>query len=245
MTSLAAILFDIDDTLCATTAFAGRARRAAVRAMVAAGLPCDEEDVLRELDEVLIEFGSNYDHHYDKLIQRLCPAGLRGVNPALVVAAGVVAYHDTKFNELAPFEDVEPLFEDLKRAGIRIGVITHGWTVKQAEKLVRMRLVPYLEPESIFISDQIGIAKPNPKIYRAALRDLGLEANQAMYVGDNLIHDIAPAQSVGMTAVWARRAAKRQLLGTGIEPDHTIESFDELRELLAAGYGVEFPKKTA
>ena len=92
---------------------------------------------------------------------------------------------------------------------------------------------------------QIGIAKPNPKIYKAALRDLGLEANQAMYVGDNLIHDIAPAQSVGMTAVWARRAAKRKLLGTGIEPDHTIESFDELRELLATGYGVAFPKKTA
>ena len=245
MSSLAAILFDIDDTLCATTAFAGRARRAAVHAMVEAGLPIDEEVVLRELDEVLIEFGSNFDHHYDKLIQRLCPEGLSGINPALVVAAGVVAYHDTKFRELRAFDDVKPLFRDLQSAGVRIGIITHGWTVKQAEKLVRMGLTPYLEPDSIFISDQIGISKPNPKIYRAALRGLELDAAEVMYVGDNLIHDVAPAQSVGMTAVWARRAAKRKLLGTGIEPDHTIESFEELRELLASRFQVALPKKTA
>ena len=90
MADLKAILFDIDDTLCATTAFAKRARTAAVRAMIDAGLELAEEDVLCELAEVLIEFGSNYDHHFDKLLHRLHPQEL-AVNPALVVAAGFLS----------------------------------------------------------------------------------------------------------------------------------------------------------
>jgi putative hydrolase of the HAD superfamily len=47
--------------------------------------------------------------------------------------------------------------------------------VKQAEKLVRLGIVRYLDPKAIFISDQIGISKPNPKLYLAALRELGLK----------------------------------------------------------------------
>jgi putative hydrolase of the HAD superfamily len=236
---LKAILFDVDDTLFSTTGFARRARRNAVRAMIRAGLDLPEDVVMRELDEVVAEFSSNYEHHFDKLLQRLRPASLRRVNAALVVAAGVVAYHDTKFRELVPFEDVFPLFEDLKRAGVRLGIITHGWTVKQAEKMVRLGLVPYLDPEAVFISDQIGISKPNPKLYQTALRDLGLEPQEVMYVGDSPEHDIAPPKSLGIVTVWARRAARHDIEGTGIEPDHVIRDFGELRVILRERYGLD------
>ena len=56
--------------------------------------------------------------------------------------------------------------------------------MKQAEKLVRLGLVPFLDPKAIFISDQVGISKPNPKLYAVALRELGLEPAEVMYVGD-------------------------------------------------------------
>ena len=206
--------------------------------MVDAGLEAEEADVLRELSEVLAEFGSNYDHHFDKLLQRLRPAGLGELNPALVVAAGVAAYHDTKFKELRPFEDVIPMFEALKRAGIRIGIITHGLTSKQAEKLVRLGVVRYLDPNAIFISEQIGISKPNPKLYRAALNRLQLKPAETMYVGDNPLNDIAPPAELGITAVWAKRAAKREASECGVEPQHTIENFGELLELLKAEYAL-------
>lgn len=238
MGRLQAILFDIDDTLVPTTEFAKKARRNAVRAMIQSGLDVPEDVVLRELDEVLAEFSSNYEHHFDKLIQRLRPDCLRATNSALIVAAGVAAYHDTKFRELAPFDDVFPLFADLKRAGMRLGIVTHGWTVKQAEKLVRLGLVPYLDPRAVFISDQIGISKPNPKLYKLALRDLGLQAAEVMYVGDSPLHDIAPPRSLGMITVWARRAARHGLEGTSVEPHYTVDNFEELRGILARDFGV-------
>lgn len=241
MSRLAAILFDIDDTLFSTTEFARKARTNAVRAMITAGLDLPEEVVLKELDEVLLEFSSNYEHHFDKLLQRLRPRCLERVNAALIVAAGVAAYHDTKFRELAPFDDVYPLFSDLRRIGMRLGIITHGWTVKQAEKLVRLGLVPYLDPKAIFISDQIGISKPNPKLYLTAVRDLGLRPEEVMYVGDSPEHDIAPPRSIGMITVWAKRAAKHPIEKSGIVPHHVIANFDELRRILRDQYELPLP----
>ncbi len=237
MRALDALFFDIDDTLCATTAFAQRARRNAVHAMVNAGLAADPDEVYRELEDVIAEFSSNYEHHYDKLLLRLPRAALEGLNPALVVAAGVAAYHDTKFRELAPFPGALELLRDLKQAGLSVGIITHGLTVKQAEKLVRLGLVPHLDPRAIFISDQIGISKPNPKLYQRALERVGVAAARAMYVGDNPKNDIAPPRSLGMRTCWARLVERH---GATCEPppDHSIRNFDELRELLTKNYAL-------
>jgi len=232
------VLFDVDDTLFSTTAFAGRARRNAVRAMIAAGLEVEEERAAQELSEVLAEFSSNYEHHYDRLLQRLGKDTFAGKNPALIVAAGVVAYHDTKFRELEPFGDARPLLTSLQAAGIQTGVITHGWTTKQSEKLVRLGLVPYLDPAAIFITDQIGISKPNPKLYARALEELGRKPDEVIYVGDSPRHDIAPPQSIGMVAVWVRRAAKRDLEGTDIVPDHVVDDLEGLRTILREVYGL-------
>jgi len=237
--TLRAVLFDIDDTLFSTTQFARVARRNAVRAMIQTGLDLPEEVVLRELEEVLAEFSSNYDHHFDQLLKRLRPKALQQVNPALIVAAGIAAYHDTKFRELRPFEDVVPLLSALRQAGLVTGIITHGWTIKQAEKIVRLGLVPHLDRRAVFISDQLGISKPNPKIYALALRDLGLEAAQAMYVGDSPSHDITPPKSIGMKATWAKRASRHARgLGDAI-PDHEVEDFVVLRTILREQYALK------
>lgn len=238
MSRLKAVLFDIDDTLYSTTAFARSARRNAVRAMVQCGIRLPEEEVANELDEVIREFGSNFEHHYDKLLMRLAHESWAGANPALIVAAGVVAYHDTKFQELHPFPDVRPLLSGLRGAGLRTGIITHGLTVKQAEKLVRLRILPYLDPGAIFISDQVGISKPNPKLYALALRSMKLSAADVMYVGDNLLHDIEPPKSLGMVSVWTRRAAKPGQDSANIVPEHAIEDFRQLAAILREKYAV-------
>ena len=107
---------------------------------------------------------------------------------------------------------------------------------------MRLGLVPFLDPQAIFISDQIGISKPNPKLYATALRTLGIEAGEAMYVGDHPAHDVAPPKSLGMITVWARGAAKHRPEPDAPEPDHVIDGFGELRDLLRADYGVDLPE---
>ena len=94
------------------------------------------------------------------------------------------------------------------------------------------------DPKAIFISDQVGISKPNPKLYQVALRELGLPPGEVMYVGDNPEHDIAPPKSIGMKTVWSRRGTKHGTSNKGIEPDHVVEDFEELARILRERYAV-------
>jgi len=232
MTHIKAILFDIDDTLFPTTAFALQARRAAVAAMVKAGLNFDEEVVFNELLEVIAEFSSNYAQHYNKLVHRLDPTGEQTPNVDLVVAAGVSAYHDTKFRSLEPFADVPAALDYCKQRGWIVGVLSHGWTSKQAEKLIRLGIAHQFDPSAIFISEKIGINKPNPKLYVRAAEELGLDPHEMVYVGDSPAHDVAPARSLGMTTVWARRASKWQSTPEQVGADYVVDTFEELVEFL-------------
>src|SRR5262245_62192879 len=100
MGKLRAVFFDVDDTLYSTTGFAASARRAAVEAMIEHGLKMSADDAYAELGEVIAEFGSNYPHHYDRLLRRLPHGALPDGNPAVLVAAAIGAYHDMKYTSL-------------------------------------------------------------------------------------------------------------------------------------------------
>ncbi|MCA8961005.1 MAG: HAD-IA family hydrolase [Planctomycetes bacterium] len=243
MTPLRAIFFDIDGTLYSTRDFAERARRAAIDAMVQAGVEMPADELYQELAEVIREFTSNYENHFDKLLLRIPRRVYRGRNPALIVASGVVAYHQTKFRHLEPFEDA---YEALRRLAhvddlIR-GVITEGLAIKQAEKLVRLRLDPFLSPHAIFISHQIGISKPNPKLYQRACGDLNLKPSQCMYVGDNPLLDIEPADSIGMITVRIRRGGPFVDQESASPARHDIQNFWDLLEILRTQYGLCLPE---
>ncbi len=235
--SLKAVFFDIDDTLFSTTDFAEGARRAAVDAMRRRGLRLPAEHVMRELSEVISEFSSNYDQHFDKLLLRLPRRSFDGVNPAILVAAGVQAYHDAKPRRLRPFPDVPPVLERLARTDLVRGVITAGLAVKQADKLLRLGVYEFFTPTAIFISDQIGISKPNAKLFQRACEEVGVEPGETMHVGDHPTHDIDPANRLGMVTVLVRRGRHGREEGKS-RPRHELGSFKELLTILRKDYSV-------
>jgi len=240
-----AIFFDIDDTLFSTSEFARRARDASVEAMIAGGLSVTREELRAELDEVVKEFSSNYEHHFDKLLQRLPRRATKGVHHALIVAAGVVAYHETKMRELTAYPDAIALLARLKQAGVNVGIITDGVEVKQAEKIVRLKVLPYLNPQAVYISDSVGVNKPNPKLYLRACADLNLKPASVMYVGDNPKNDIDPPNRLGMTTVRMRRSGKYRDIEGETQPRYEVKHFDELAEILARDFGFFAPPSEA
>ena len=152
-----------------------------------------------------------------------------------------VAYHDTKFRELRPFEDVPEVLSGLKQRGLRSGVVTAGVPVKQAEKLVRMGVVEYFEPAWIFITDQMELTKQDPRHWREVLRRAGVQAERAAYVGDHPVNDIDPPNEVGMVTFLIRRGGKYQ--GPGgpqgrTPPRHEVNDLRELDAILREEYGV-------
>ncbi len=239
MTKLGALFLDIDDTLYSTSEFAATARRNAMDAMIRHGLELSLDEAYAELQEVIQEFGSNYASHYDQLLKRLPADALPEGNPLILVAAAVAAYHDTKFRSLFPFRDVPDVLQQLReKTDLTIGVITEGLQSKQAEKLVRLGVVQWLSPSAIFISDQIGISKPNTKLYQRACDAVGVPAAESMYIGDHPTNDIVPANAIGMVTVRHRWPGGKHAGDDGdVKPDYEIRAFTELVPILRNDFG--------
>jgi putative hydrolase of the HAD superfamily len=238
---LKAVLFDIDDTLFSTTEFSVRARRDAVEAMRRYGLKVPAEELLRELNEAIAEFGSNFEHHFDKLLLRLPRSRLRGVNWSLATAAAIVAYHDAKFTRLTPFDDVVPALDRLSRTNLLLGVVTDGLEMKQAEKLIRLRVASYFPPQAIFISDRIGISKPNPKLFKRACEALEVAPEQTMYVGDHPVKDIDGANGAGLITILVNRQGRHAGVVGATKAAHTIQDFGGLLKLIERDFKVTLP----
>lgn len=235
---LKAIFFDIDDTLYSTSEFAKTARLNSVHAMIGAGLRMKVADCFRELKQIIDEFGPNFEHHYNKLLLRISSDLYAGINSAVIVAAAVVAYHETKVHQLKPYEDVKEVLQTLKAAGLPLGVITDGLEIKQAEKLIRLKLLDYIDPQAIFITGQIGIGKTNVKIYENACQTLGFPPTSCMYVGDNPINDIDPPNKIGMITVLNRRSGKYLSVTGKTEPRHVVHDMWEFLDILRRLYNV-------
>jgi putative hydrolase of the HAD superfamily len=237
--ALDAIFFDIDDTLFSTTVFADKARRSAIDAMIRAGLSAERGAAMKELEEVIAEFSSNYGGHFDKVLDRLGPESFEGHNRAVIVAAGVVAYHATKWSELKVYDDVYEVLQWLAGTSLVRGIVSAGITIKQAEKLVRLDVLGFLTPSAIFFTDQVGFSKPNPKLYRRVLQRLKLQPQRCLYVGDNPTHDIDPCNREGWATVRIRRSGRHAHEEGQTTARHEIRDFFELRRILQDEYGVK------
>ncbi len=237
--TLRAIFFDIDDTLFSTSEFAALARRNAIENMRAHGFRMATEDALRELAEIVNEFSSNYEHHFDKLLRRVPKHYWEGQSETILVSAAVVGYHETKFRELRPYEDAVDVLKLLReQTDLKLGVVTSGLALKQAEKLVRLGVVNLFEPQGIFISDEIGISKPNPKLWLKACTAFGVRPSECIYVGDRPRMDVDPCNRIGMITVLNKRSA-RQFEPGETKPDFEIHNFFDLLDFLRDRFGID------
>jgi len=78
------------------------------------------------------------------------------------------------------------------------------------------------------------VGKPSPAFYHAALAELGVEAGDAVMVGDDIGSDVLGAQAAGLTGALVRTGKFRpsDLEGGGDQPDHVIDGIGQLPDLL-------------
>mgnify|MGYP002851974162 CR=1 FL=1 len=108
-------------------------------------------------------------------------------------------YDYTFGNHNVVFPNSEPLLKELKKREYITGVITNGPAYLQNHKMQQSGLMPYID--MLLVSGDIGIHKPDPRIYEIAAERLGLKPEECVYVGDHPINDIQGALSAGMKAI--------------------------------------------
>jgi putative hydrolase of the HAD superfamily len=138
----------------------------------------------------------------DPELNRYLGAEHRAWDPAMQVGATSVA-----------------LLESLRGRGLKTGLVSNatdpGWLLRA--DLERQGLAQLLD--AVVFSSELGKRKPHPAIYEAALSDLDVAPDRALFVGDRLVEDVQGPAELGMAtvqAVWFRADENPD----GIEPDY-------------------------
>jgi len=128
---------------------------------------------------------------------------------------------------------VREALDDAKERGWRIAVVTNGPVVSQGRKVTATGLEELVD--AVCISEDVGVHKPDPLIFRTAAERAGTTLEGAWMIGDNLDADIAGALGVGARSVWIKRDYDWLTYSSGTEPDLVATDFpDAVAQVLAA-----------
>ncbi len=87
--------------------------------------------------------------------------------------------------------------------------------------------------DSVVTSQDVCAYKPDPKIFHAALEQMGVRPHQAIHVGDSLHSDVSGASQVGIATVWVERTSRIHDIGS-CKPERTISTLAGLESMLRA-----------
>lgn len=203
LSDVRAIAFDLDNTLWDVEPVLARAETR-LGAWLDQNCPriaqrLSREDMRRAREELAQREPHNaHDVTYLRLACLEAHAREHGYEPGL--AAEAFAVFLAARNEVELFADVAPALERL-RARYALASLSNG-----NADLARIGL------QSLFSvslnARQIGAAKPQPRCFERLARDLGLDAGQILYVGDDPVLDVAAARAAGCVTAWMNRRAQ-------------------------------------
>ena len=232
--------FDLDDCLFDSTGLSERARIKGIDAMIELGLKLDRQKAIMLLQEIVNEYGSNSSKHYDYFIRRLNRIENFSISfnqQYKYIAAAVMAYHQEKIDSIELYDDVKPTLKKIRDMGIKSAIISDGIPIKQYEKILRLQIDELVD--LIVITDEVGIRKPNPKLFEYFLEKFGVKGNETIYIGDNLENDIIPAKMNNINTIYIHRGGKYDIslsdlnLRNSSKPDYEISQLYELFDILS------------
>jgi putative hydrolase of the HAD superfamily len=102
---------------------------------------------------------------------------------------------DSMFEGMKPLEPMVAAVRQIREAGLRTGMVSNSWSTGHYDRKLLAELF-----DSIVISAEVGLHKPQPEIYELAAERIGLPPAECLFV-DDLRENCEGAEAVGMTAI--------------------------------------------
>ena len=122
------------------------------------------------------------------------------------------------------FDDVAPALDALRRAGLRIGIVSDADAAWLHASIERNGLAM----DVVVCSEELRCYKPHRSLFTTACDAIGVAPRDAAYVGDNPRADVVGSSNAGMTSVWLNRFGRPWPDGVEPRPDHEIATLDDL-----------------
>jgi len=229
MSSIRAVLFDLDDTLWPIVPVIVRAEnllyawlkehapaiteRVTIESMRARRQQLMATDPVYQLDLALLRRAV--------LLEAFNEAGL----DVRLVDSAMQVFTKAR-NEVTPFDDVLPALKRLQDRYI-LGSVSNG-----VADLHVIGMAHYFRAS--VAAYRVGCAKPDAPIFHEACRALGVAPEEALYIGDDPLLDVEGAQNAGLRAAWINRAelGPDRSLPEHIRPDAVFGNLYDLERWL-------------
>lgn len=226
-----AALFDIDDTLFDRNLAQTKVLELIVRKLPSVFLPFPREQVMEaflESDRLTIaDFdagapSTNLRDTRSRLFLR--QLGISESYADIITGIYVQDYPAA----YAPVAGAITVVEELSKK-YQVGVVSNSMPDVQYRKLETLGLRNMLS--CVVLSEEIGIRKPDPGIFLHAVKTIGRQPAECLYIGDSYTSDIVGAKSAGMQACWFNRISA-SLADNEIKPDFIVKDLLEIPKLL-------------
>jgi HAD superfamily hydrolase (TIGR01549 family) len=158
-----------------------------------------------------------------------------GVDDVELARRSAERYNAYRVKYFALFPGVVDLLRTLRERGIKLGIVTNGLSETHREKIALLQVGEYFD--AIFLSDEVGMVKPDPLLFAHACRALGGAPAHAAMVGDRYDRDIRGAMEAGLYTIWFN-VRNEELPPGAAPPDATCTSIAQAGRILLEPAGV-------
>jgi len=222
---LKAVIFDLDDTLISEKEYVISGYRH-IAGIIEKRFSLDKKMVFNDLWSLFLSSPLNV---FNRLLDKY------QIEYSKETILELVKEYREHYPDIKFYDDVLPCMAELKRAGIKIGIITDGYAIAQRQKLNSLQADKYFD--EIIITDELGrdYWKPHPKAFEIMKDRLNVEFEEMAYVGDNPEKDfyISKIHPIITVRIVREGIYKDKCYIDDIKEKYCITSLGELVELLA------------
>lgn len=217
------VILDVDNTLIDFMSMKKLAVKAAVDAMIDAGIEMKREEIEKKIYTIYEKEGIEYQFVFDKFLEEEF-----GFIDPKIKAASIVAYRKVKDGTLSLYPHVFSTLVNLIKMGIKLAVVSDAPELQAWLRLCQFNLQNFFD---VIITPEIsGAKKPSSIPFKMALEKMNIKAEEALMVGDWPEKDIEGAKKVGIKTVYAKYGDIFQC--EDVNADYVINDFCELIEII-------------
>ncbi len=195
--AIKAVLFDVDNTLIDFMKMKRACCKAAIDAMISAGLKMSESEALKQLYELYEIHGIESQRIFQKFTKKIY-----GKENYKLISHGVIAYRKMRESYLVPYAKVIPTLLELKRQGYRLAIVSDAPIMEAWMRLAALKLDDFFD--AIVTKADARKQKTSPAPFKLALRKLNIQPSEAIMIGDRISRDVNTAKKLGIHTVYAR-----------------------------------------
>ena len=128
----------------------------------------------------------------------------------------------------ARIEGAEDVIKYLYQKGYKLYVVTNGLVKLQKPRIINTGIGKFIS--DIIVSEEIGVSKPDPQIFRILLERIKLKSEEVVMIGDSIKKDLKGAKDIEIRTIWYNPDNK--INDTNIIPNYKIGDLEDLKNML-------------